>query len=198
MVFGYARVSTKDQKLDRQIDSLKLAGCEEIFKEKISGTRKDKPQFDILMLKLREGDILVVDSLDRLGRTAKELIRLLDYFKENKIHLKSLKEGMFDTTSPMGEAVFQIIAILKAMEVKVLSERTMDGLKAARARGRKGGRKKGVYNKMKAAAAVKLYQDDMPISQILKETEIKSKATLYQYLRKEGAYPVNDKVEKIN
>ena len=76
MIFGYARVSTKEQSLDRQVDSLKLAGCEEIYKEKISGRKKEKPELDSLFTKLRKGDLLIVDSLDRLGRTSKELINL--------------------------------------------------------------------------------------------------------------------------
>jgi DNA invertase Pin-like site-specific DNA recombinase len=185
MIFGYARVSTKDQPLDRQIDTLNLVGCEEIFSEKISGRSKDKKQLELLLSKLRKGDILIVDSLDRLGRTSKELISLLTHFDEAGIQFRSIKEGIFDTTSPMGKAVFQIIAILKAMEVDVLRERTMDGLKAARARGNKGGRKPGTFNKLKSAAAATLYKKGDPIAEIMKATGIKSKATLYEYLRRE-------------
>jgi len=188
MIFGYARVSTKDQSLERQIDSLNSAGCTEIYQEKISGRKKEKPELDALLSKLREGDMIVVDSLDRLGRTSKELINLIAHFKEKGIQFKSLKEGMFDTTSPMGEAIFQIIAILKAMEVEVLRERTIDGLKAARSRGKKGGRKPGSYNKDRAITASALYQNGVPINQILKMAHIKSKATLYEYLRREGVF----------
>jgi DNA invertase Pin-like site-specific DNA recombinase len=186
MIFGYARVSTKDQVLDRQIDSLKFAGCKEIYKEKISGRKKDKPELEKLLSRIREGDVLIVDSLDRLGRTSKELIILLSEFKAKGIQFKSVKEGIFDTTTPMGEAVFQIIAILKAMEVEVLRERTMDGLKAARARGKNGGRKSGSYNKDRARSAVALYKQQTPINEILRITGIKSKSTLYEYLRWEG------------
>ncbi len=133
--------------------------------------------------------MLIVDSLDRLGRTSKELINLLHHFKENDIQFKSLKEGIFDTTSPMGEAVFQIIAILKAMEVEVLRERTKDGLTAARARGRNGGRKKGDYDKKKAATAALLYKDGKySIAEILDISGIKSKSTLYRFLRYEGVF----------
>ncbi|MEP1781759.1 recombinase family protein [Reichenbachiella sp.] len=185
MIFGYARVSTKDQNLDLQIDALKKAGCKEIYSEKLSGRSKKKPKLEELLGQLREGDILMVYSLDRLGRTSKELINLLSEFKERSIQFKSLQEGVFDTTSAMGEAVFQIIAILKAMEVQVLSERTKDGLTAARARGKKGGRPKGSYNKSKAAAAVTLYQRELPISEITETLQI-SRSTLYEYLRREG------------
>ncbi|MDD2562785.1 MAG: recombinase family protein [Salinivirgaceae bacterium] len=148
MKFGHARVFSKaHQTLDRQTDSLNAEGCDEIFSEKVSG-RKEKPQLDLLLSKLRKGDMLVIDSLDRLSRTAKELISLLADFEEKGIHLKSIKEGIFDTSSPMGRAVFQIVSILKAAEVEVLRERTMDGLKAARARGKKGGRPTGTFNKI--------------------------------------------------
>lgn len=189
MIFGYARVSKKDQVLDRQIDSLKLAGCEQIFKEKISGRKKEKPVLDDLISRLRKGDLLIVDSLDRLGRTAKELISLLTFFKETGIQFRSLKEGIFDTTSPMGEAIFQIIAILKAMEVEVLRERTKDGLEAARARGRHGGRKAGSYDKKKASTAAILYKTkEYSNSEICEIAGISSSSTLYRYLRYEGAF----------
>lgn len=185
MIFGYARVSTKDQNLDLQTDALKEAGCEEVYSEKLSGRREKKPKLEELLTKLRKGDVVVVYSLDRLGRTSKELINLLSDFKEREIQFRSIHEGIFDTTSAMGEAVFKIIAILKAMEVQVLSERTIDGLTAARARGKKGGRPKGSYNKNKAAAAVTLYKRELPISEITNSLKI-SRSTLYQYLRNEG------------
>lgn len=185
MKFGYARVSTKDQSLNLQIDALKKAGCKEVYSEKLSGRSVTKPKLEELISKLREGDLVMVYSLDRLGRTSKELINLLSDFKERGIQFKSLQEGMFDTTSAMGEAVFQIIAILKAMEVQVLSERTKHGLEAARARGKKGGRPKGSYDKNKSAAAVTLYNKELPISEITKSLQI-SRSTLYEYLRREG------------
>lgn len=166
-------------------DALKNAGCKEIYSEKLSGRSIKKPKLEELIGKLREGDLVMVYSLDRLGRTSKELINLLSDFKGEGIQFKSLQEGMFDTTSAMGEAVFQIIAILKAMEVQVLSERTKDGLNAARARGKKGGRPRGSYNKSKAAAAVTLYNKELPISEITSTLEI-SRSTLYEYLRREG------------
>lgn len=188
MKFGYARCSTKNQSVDYQIDALKKEGCDEIFSEKISGRAKDKPELNNLLLKLRKGDVVIVHSLDRLGRTSKELILLLNEFKEKGIQFKSLKEGVFDTTTALGEAIFQIMAILKAMEVEVLRERVNAGLESARARGRKGGRKKGTYNKNRAKSSVALYQKGTPINEILKITGIKSKSTLYEYLRKEGAF----------
>lgn len=185
MKFGYCRVSTKDQNLESQVKALKKEGCEEIYKEKISGKKFNRPEFNKLLGKLRNGDELIVYSLDRLGRTSKQLLDLLHEFKEKGIHLKSLTEGYFDTTSPMGEAIFQIIAILKAMEVNVLSERTKAGLENARSRGRNGGRPIGSHNKVKASAAARRYEQNVPVAQILKELSI-SRSTLYEYLRKEG------------
>jgi len=185
MIFGYARVSTKEQNLDLQIDALEKAGCEKIYQEKASGKKLDRPELEKLLSQIRKGDTLVVYSIDRLGRTVKQLIQLINEFKDNGVNFKSITEGAFDTTTPMGEAVFQIMAILKGLEISILRERTMKGLDAARARGRKGGRKAGSYNKEAAAYAVSLYQKQKPISEILKTVHI-SRATLYEYLKKEG------------
>jgi DNA invertase Pin-like site-specific DNA recombinase len=185
MIFGYARVSKREQNLTLQINALKNAYCEEIYQEKVSGRTLHRAEFDKLISKLRSGDTLIVFSLDRLGRTSKQLMDLLSGFKEKKINLKSLTEGVFDTTSPMGEAIFQIIAILKAMEVNVLRERTVKGLEAARLEGRVGGRPAGSYNKKKASAVVTLYKQKESIN-FIEETQNISRSTIYQYLRKEG------------
>jgi len=185
MIFGYARVGTKEQNLDLQIDALKKANCDKIFQERASGKKLDRPELEKLLSQLRLGDTLVVYSIDRLGRTVKQLIHLINDFKEKGINFKSLTEGAFDTTTPMGEAVFQIMAILKGLEVSILRERTMKGLEAARARGRNGGRKLGSYNKVTAAAAATLYQKGDTVNNILKTLNI-SRSTLYEYLKKEG------------
>ncbi|MDX8341789.1 recombinase family protein [Draconibacterium sp. IB214405] len=105
MIFGYTKVSTKEQILDSQIDSQESAGCQEIFSEKISGKRILKPPFDLLISKLRIGDVFVADSLDRLGRTSRGLTDLPHYYIEPGIQFKSLKEGMFDITIPIREAI---------------------------------------------------------------------------------------------
>ena len=164
MIFGYARVSTKEQNLNLQADALKKAGCERIFQEKVSGRSPKRPELLKLLEQIRPDDTLIVFSVDRLGRTTRELIILLNDFKEKGITFKSLSEGILDTSSPMGEAIFQIIAILKAMEVNVLRERTIKGIEAARARGIKGGRPAGSYNKKKASAVVALYNQKNTIN----------------------------------
>lgn len=185
MIFGYARVSTKEQNLNLQIDALKKAGSDKIFQEKVSGRSPKRLELLKLLEQIRPGDTLIVFSVDRLGRTTRELIILLNDFKEKGITFKSLSEGIFDTSSPMGEAIFQIIAILKTMEVNVLRERTMKGIEAARARGRKGGRPAGSYNKKKASAVVALYKQKNTINFIEDNLNI-SRSTIYQYLRSEG------------
>jgi len=185
MIFGYARVSTKEQNLNLQADALKIAGCERIFQEKVSGRSPNRPELIKLLEQIRPDDTLIVFSVDRLGRTTRELIILLNDFKEKGITFKSLSEGIFDTSSPMGEAIFQIIAILKTMEVNVLRERTIKGIEAARTRGVNGGRPAGSYNKKKASAVVALYNQKNTINFIEDNLNI-SRSTIYQYLRKEG------------
>lgn len=185
MILGYARVSTKDQSLDLQIDALKNAGCDEIYLDQLSGRNAEFPEFENLLSKLKGGDLVMVYKLDRLGRTFKELSNLLLDFKERSIYFKSIQEELFDTTSNAGELAFQIIVDLRAMELNVLGERTKDGLQKARARGKNGGRPKGSYNKSKAAAAVSFYRLKLPIREIASKLEVSS-STLYEYLKKEG------------
>ena len=192
MKIGYARVSTKEQDLSLQVDALKREGCEEIYKEKISGKKRSRKELEEMLSKIRKGDEVIVYSLDRLGRTRKQLLDLLDEFKEREIHFKSLSEGHFDTSTPMGQAIFEIIAILKAMEVNVLSERTKAGLATARARGRNGGRPTGSHNKTKSGAAAHLYKQGVTIDKICSELNI-SRSTLYRYLRIEGIKIVSKK-----
>jgi len=186
MKFGFARISKRDQNLDRQIDLLIADGVkkENIVVEKLSG-RKEQVKLDKLVQeRMREKDTLVVESVDRLGRTTKELINLLDHLKVKEIAFISIKERI-DTSTAMGEALMQIVAILKQMEVNILRERTIEGVKSARARGRKGGRPKGSYNKTKAGAAAHRYKQGVPVKEIAKDLKI-STSTLYDYLRIEG------------
>ncbi|MFC4701357.1 recombinase family protein [Glaciecola siphonariae] len=140
MIIGYARVSTDDQSQSAQIDALNAAGCERIFREKCSGQSKLRPELERLTDTLRAGDIIVVQRLDRLGRSLKDLIELLDGFKCQKVQFISLNENI-DTTTAVGELAFHMIGSIAQFERKLISERTKAGLAAARARGRKGGRK---------------------------------------------------------
>lgn len=141
MKIGYARVSTQDQNLDRQIDNLKAAGCERIFNEKMTGTKSDRPELKTMMFTLRSGDILVIDSFSRLSRSTKDLLELVEKLTAMDVHLVSLKENL-DTTTATGKLMLTMLSALSQFERDLIAERTIDGLKAARARGRCGGRPK--------------------------------------------------------
>lgn len=136
---GYARVSTQDQNLDRQLDNLRAAGCERIFNEKMTGTKSDRPELKTMLLTLRSGDILVIDSFSRLSRSTKDLLQLVDQLTEMGVHLVSLKENL-DTTTATGKLMLTMLSALSQFERDLIAERTIDGLKAARSRGRCGGR----------------------------------------------------------
>lgn len=155
MIYGYARVSTADQNLDRQLDALRKHGIDRLFCEKMSGTKKNRPELDKMLSELSEGDTVVIESLSRLGRSVKNLSELMEYFNTKNIRLVSMKETI-DTTSPTGRLLYTILASLAAFERDILVERTSEGLKAARARGRVGGRPKTDAKAMQKAIA--LYQ----------------------------------------
>ena len=140
MIIGYARVSTHDQNLDSQLDALQKADCEQIFQEKITGKTKDRPELISCLKALRKGDVLVVWKLDRLARSLKDLVEIITDLNQREIGFKSLTEAI-DTTSATGRLVFHIFGALAEFEHSLIRERTIAGLDAARARGRKGGRK---------------------------------------------------------
>jgi DNA invertase Pin-like site-specific DNA recombinase len=141
--FGYARVSKNEQSLDVQIQKLTAAGCEEIFQEKISGAKDDRPQLKALMNKLRKGDTLCVVRLDRLGRRMMKLVDLINEFKEKNIEFVSL-ENNIDTSNHFGMLLFNICAAFSEMERELIRERVKAGLDSAKQQGRKGGRPKAL------------------------------------------------------
>lgn len=140
MIIGYARVSTQDQSHELQVDALSSAGCEQIFQEKVTGKLRERPELNNCLRSLREGDTLVVWKLDRLARSLKDLVEIIHDLNEREIGFKSLTESI-DTTSSGGRLVFHIFGALAEFEHSLIRERTIAGLQAARARGRKGGRK---------------------------------------------------------
>jgi DNA invertase Pin-like site-specific DNA recombinase len=180
MKIGYARVSTQDQNPALQIDALNNFGCERIFEEKVSATSKVRPQLERLLDSIREGDTVIVWRLDRLGRSIKDLIALIDVFKSRKVQFVSLSENI-DTSSPAGELIFHIFASMAQFERALIVERTKSGLASARARGRVGGRKKKMttddIKKAKALAA----SNEISISDIASHFNV-SRTTLYKYL----------------
>jgi DNA invertase Pin-like site-specific DNA recombinase len=187
MKIGYARVSTKDQTLDLQMDALEKAGCAKVFTEIMSGAHSERPTLNKLMDALRGGDVLIIWKLDRLGRSLQHLIELVNELLARKVGLKSLNDPI-DTTTAQGRLTFNIFASLAEFERDVIRERTNAGLVAARARGRKGGRPKGIGNGAEqiACAAETLYREGKLSSQQIADRLSISKSTLYAYLRYRG------------
>jgi DNA invertase Pin-like site-specific DNA recombinase len=160
MKIGYARVSTRDQNFDLQVDALKNAGSEKIYKEIISGARAERPVLDELLRNIRTGDVLVIWKLDRLGRSLRHLVDLVNVLINEGVDLQSINDPI-DTTTPQGRLSFNLFASLAEFERDIIRERTQAGLGAARARGRNGGRPKGLPKKAEstAYAAEALYRE---------------------------------------
>ncbi len=155
MLVGYARVSTTDQNLDLQKDALQAAGCERLLTDTVSGARAERPGLTAALKECRSGDTLVVWKLDRLGRSLPHLVETVRELSVRGVGFKSLQEQI-DTTTSSGTLIFHIFAALAEFERDLIRERTNTGLVAARARGRNGGRPKGVdQKKQKAALALK-------------------------------------------
>jgi DNA invertase Pin-like site-specific DNA recombinase len=187
MKIGYARVSTKDQNFGLQIDALQKAGCEKFYREVVSGARTERPVLDRVVDSLRTGDVLVIWKLDRLGRSLKHLVELVNTLRERGVGLQSLNDPI-DTTTPQGRLSFNLFASLAEFERDLIRERTQAGLSAARARGRNGGRPKGLSAQAEATAcaAETLYLErKLSVRQIAARLGI-SKSTLYAYLRYRG------------
>src|SRR5918911_515078 len=146
MLIGYARVSTDDQNLNLQRDALQQVGCEQIFTDKVTGTKATRPGLTDALSHLRNGDTLVVWRLDRLGRSLRHLIDTVTELQERGIGFKSLTESI-DTTTSGGKLVFHIFGALAEFEREIIRERTKAGLTAARARGKNGGRPKALTTK---------------------------------------------------
>lgn len=188
MIFGYIRVSKNEQNQDLQFDALRKAGCEKIFHEKVSGASKERPEYAKMVSELRQGDVIVVWRIDRLGRATYELIKLMVEWKEMGVDFRSISEGI-DTSTKMGRLWYMLSSVFAENEREILMERTLAGMEAARARGRVGGRPKGLTKKSKelASLAATLYQSrKYTTQQICEQLNIGSKATLYNYLRYEG------------
>ena len=184
MLIGYARVSKNEQNLDLQRDALKKAGCSEqhIFTDKITGTKAERNGLEQALTHLRAGDTFVVWRLDRLGRSLKHLIETVTQLQTQNIAFQSITEHI-DTATATGQLVFHIFGALAEFERNLIRERTMAGLEAARARGRKGGRPLLPAAAPKIAMAKKLYADKTnTISDICQTLHI-SRATLYRYLK---------------
>ncbi|MEK4894191.1 integrase [Bacillus wiedmannii] len=180
MIFGYARVSTKKQSLDMQLDELKRYGCEEIITEKESGAKKDRKELQLLLSKLRKDDTLVVYKLDRLGRTMHQLVNLLQEFNEKGIHFVSIKDGI-DTSTTMGRFLFHIFGAMAEMEREVINERVISGVAAAKARGREGGRKKA-HTSQQIQGMMEMLASGKTKVEVCEMFDV-ARATLYRYIK---------------
>jgi DNA invertase Pin-like site-specific DNA recombinase len=183
-LIGYARVSTTGQGLESQLDALQAAGCERIFSEKGSGGRLDLPQRSACYDYLRPGDTLVVYKIDRLGRSSSKLIADLDVLHARGVHFRSLTEGI-DTGTDLGRFFYTVMAAFAELDRARIRERTRDGLAAARARGRKGGRKPALTPRQVEMARSLAEQRDDSGAHAYTMTEIAarlgvSRATLYR------------------
>ena len=187
-VYGYARVSTQQQDLSRQLDLLKEYDCIEIFTEKMSGTKSNRPELIRLKDKLRQNDTLVIESFSRLARSTKDLIEIVEFFENKGVKLISIKEN-FDTNTPQGNLMLTVFQAFSQFERELIIQRTREGLASARARGRKGGRPK-VKDKV-IDKALKLYDTrEYSIREIVGMTGI-SHVTLFRYInqRKLAGHP---------
>ena len=184
MHIGYARVSTGEQNLDLQTDALEDEGCERIYTDELSGATAERPGLHDAMDYAREGDVLVVWRLDRFGRSLKDLISKVETLKDKGVQFKSLKENL-DTTSSAGRLQFHIFGALAEFERDLNRERTMAGLRAARARGRTGGRPRALSEEDLPELQALMRDPDVPVRRICERFEI-SKATLYRYVGPNG------------
>jgi DNA invertase Pin-like site-specific DNA recombinase len=187
MQIGYARVSTKEQGFALQLDALRKAGCEQVYQEVASSAKTERPVLAGLLRELRPGDVLVIWKLDRLGRSLRHLVELAATLMEQEVGLKSLNDPI-DTTTPQGRLTFNLFASLAEFERDLIRERTQAGLSAARARGRNGGRPRGLPPRAQrtACAAETLYREQrLSVREIAEELGI-AKSTLYEYLRHRG------------
>jgi DNA invertase Pin-like site-specific DNA recombinase len=184
MRIGYARVSTGEQKLDLQLDQLEEAGCERVYQEQISGAADSRPELERCLEELREGDTLVVWRLDRFGRSLKDLVSKMEALEEEGADFVSLTEGI-DTTTAQGKLTFHIFGALAEFERELARERTMAGLRAARERGRVGGRPPALSEEEVPQVQALMQNEDVSTSDICERFDI-SRATLYRYVGPDG------------
>ncbi len=184
MLVGYARVSTQEQNLELQLDALKKAGCKKFYQDQKSGTKNNRPGLQLALEVLRKGDTLVVWKLDRLGRTVKGLIDLVNKLHEEEVHFKSITDNV-DTSTTSGRFFFHVMASLAQMERELVAERTRAGLAAAKKQGRVGGRKRKMSNS-KMESAKKLLASGMLPKDVAHNLGI-SVPTLYRWIPAAGS-----------
>ena len=179
MLIGYARAATQDQNLDLQREALTRAGCKEVFEDKVSGTRADRPGLARTLEMLREGDTLVVWKLDRLGQSVKQLVDLIGDLRKHGVQFRSLVDSI-DTDTPSGRYFFHVMASLAEMDRELTVERTRVGLAVARQLGRKGGRKPKMTDS-KIESAKRLLASGVPPKDVARNLGV-SVPTLYRWV----------------
>lgn len=178
---GYGRVSTTDQNPESQRDALTAAGCTKVYVDHYTGTKADRPQWNRVRDDVLDtGDTLVITRLDRLGRSTKDLLSIAADLEERGINLVATEQSI-DTTTPEGKLFFTMIAAFAEFEHSMMRARTMDGLAAARARGRKGGRKSALTD-AQCERIRKLYADGLGVSTLAEDFKV-SRPTIYRALK---------------
>lgn len=178
MKIGYKRVSTQNQKLDRQTDLLNEYGVEKIFEEKVTGTKRERVELDKMLEQLRPNDIVVVTDLTRLSRSTKDLFEIVEIIENKGAGIKSLKESWLDTTTPQGKLLFTIFAGLSQFERDLIAQRTKEGLASAKSRGKKLGRP-NKFEEKKETILNMYNSNNYSINEIITATGI-SKTSLYR------------------
>lgn len=179
MVYGYARVSTRQQDLSRQLDLLDRYECNKIYTEKISGVRANRPELNKLKKRVKENDKIIIESFSRLGRSTKDLIDLVYFFEKKGVKVTSIKEN-FDTQTPQGKLMMTVFQAFSQFERDIIVERTKEGLESARARGNIGGRPR--IDPALIQHALHLYQKEgKAVVDICAQTGLK-RSTFYRYL----------------
>ena len=181
-IYGYARVSTKQQDLSRQLDLLETYHCEKIYTEKISGVRASRPELNKLKKRVKTGDQIVIESFSRFGRSTKDLINLVYFFEKKGVKIISIKEN-FDTQTPQGKLMITVFQAFSQFERDIIVERTLEGLNSARARGKVGGRPKVNQEVLQESLSLHLIKG-LSVSEVCKKTGIKQ-STFYRYLKLE-------------
>ena len=196
MLIGYSRVSTTDQCLDSQIDKLKEYGCDKIFTDVVSGSKSIRKGLTEMLDYMRRDDVVIVFRLDRLGRSLKDLIDIINIFKDKGVHFKSISENI-DTATSTGNLIFHITGAFAEFERNIIRERVNTGLETARARGRKGGRPTLITSE-KIQMAKLLYNDKtLNIQDILKQLNVK-KSLFYKMLKMQKQLIVENGKLKID
>ena len=195
MIIGYARVSKDDQNLNRQIDQLTDYGAERIIQEKMTGTRKERPGITQLLQMIRANDVVVVESISRLGRNTLDILNLIQLLHDKEIKFVSLKENI-DTETPTGRAMLQMMSVIAELERNLLADRVREGIEARRKRGVKMGRPRIAQEKLDVA--IRMYQSgDYSVKEVLEAAQISS-GTFYREVNRLQLKKINTKHKNKN